>query len=384
MNKLIKDNEKLDILFICNSLNLGGAEKIMYEIIKNIRSYKKEIICLTIRGNYSKLLENAGIKVTYLNLSKNPLDLLKIFRAYLLILKKKPKIIHSFLYHSDVIGSILGKLTFTNKILWSVHSDFIKSKNTFLRNIQVKFLSKVSNFIPNKIIFCSKESLDNHLRIGYCRKKSLIIENGVCTKKFYPREKKYYQIRNLLGLKKDDTFLIGHIARFHPIKGHKLLLNSLKLLKEKNKNFKCLMIGTDINKRNESLKKQIKRNDLEENIILYGETKFPHKIINAFDINIISSYSESSSLVLMETMASGIPTLATNVGPISKTIGKSGWVVKNNSAKDLAEKLIFIIQNKQLLKIKSISARERIIETSSEVKMLKKYNLTYKKLFKKK
>ena len=384
MNKLIKDNEKLDILFICNSLNLGGAEKIMYEIIENIRSYKKEIICLTIRGNYSKLLENAGIKITYLNLSRNPLDLFKIFRAYLLILKKKPKIIHSFLYHSDVIGSILGKLTFTNKILWSVHSDFIKSQNTFLRNIQVKFLSKVSNYIPNQIIFCSKESLDNHLRIGYCRKKSLIIENGVCTKKFYPREKKYYQIRNLLGLKEDDSFLIGHIARFHPIKGHNLLLDSLKLLKKKNKNFKCLMIGTDINKRNESLKKQIKRNDLEENIILYGETKFAHIIINAFDINIISSFSESSSLVLMEAMASGIPSLATDVGPISRTMGQTGWVVKNNSAKDLADKLSFIIQNKQLLRIKSIAARERIITISSKVKMLKKYNLTYEKFLKKK
>ena len=371
-------------LFICNSLNLGGAEKIMYEIIENIRSYKKEIICLTIRGNYSKLLENTGIKITYLNLSRNPLDLFKIFRAYLLILKKKPKIIHSFLYHSDVIGSILGKLTFTNKILWSVHSDFIKSKNTFLRNIQVRFLSKISNYIPNQIIFCSKESLDNHLRIGYCRKKSLIIENGVCTKKFYPREKKYYQIRKLLGLKKDDSFLIGHIARFHPIKGHNLLLDSLKLLKEKNKNFKCLMIGTDINKGNESLKKQIKRNDLEENIILYGETKFPHKLINSFDINIISSVSESSSLVLMEAMASGIPTLATNVGPISKTMGQTGWVVKNKSAEDLAEKFKFIMENKKNLKIKSLAARQRIIRLSSKDRMLKKYNLIYDLYFTKK
>ena len=384
MYKLIKDNEELDILFVCNSLNLGGAEKVMYEIIQNIRSYKKEIICLTIRGHYSKLLENAGIKITYLNLTRNPLDLLKIFRAYLFILKKKPKIIHSFLYHSDVIGSLLGKLTFTSKILWSIHSDHITSNNTFLRNIQVKFLSKISNYIPNQIIFCSKQSLDNHLKSGYCRNKSLIIENGVCTKKFYPRERNYYQIRNLLGIKKNDSFLIGHIARFHPIKGHNLLLDCLKLLKEKNKNFKCLMIGTDINKRNESLKKQIKRNNLEENIILYGETKFPHKIINAFDINIISSLSESSSLVLMEAMASGIPTLATNVGPICKTMGETGWVVKNNSAKDLAEKLIFIIQNKKLLRIKSIAARERIIRISSKVKMLKKYNSTYEQFLTKK
>ena len=86
----------------------------------------------------------------------------------------------------------------------------------------------------------------------------------------------------------------------------------------------------------------------------------------------------------MEAMASGIPTLATDVGPISKTMGQTGWVVKNNSAKDLAEKLIFIIQNKQLLRIKSIATRERITTISSKVKMLKKYNLTYEKFLKKK
>ena len=112
-----KHKDKVDIMFVCNSLNLGGAEKIIYQIIENNNSYKKEIICLTNRGYYSNLLENLGIKITYLNLKINLFDILKIFKAYLLILRKKPTIIHSFLYHSDVIGSILGKLTFTKKIL---------------------------------------------------------------------------------------------------------------------------------------------------------------------------------------------------------------------------------------------------------------------------
>ena len=44
MNKFHKKEKKLDILFICNSLDLGGAEKIMYEIIKDITLSKKEII----------------------------------------------------------------------------------------------------------------------------------------------------------------------------------------------------------------------------------------------------------------------------------------------------------------------------------------------------
>lgn len=380
MNKS-RGYKKLDILFICNSLDLGGAEKIMYEIVKDIQSYKIEIICLKGIGYFSKILENENIKITYLNLDKNPFNLIKIFKTYLYFLKKKPRIIHSFLYHSIVFGSIFSKLTFTNKILWSIHSDFVKSNNSFLRNIQVKFLSKLSNFIPNKIIYCSNISLENHEKIGYCKSKSIIINNGISTNKFYPRKKNYNQLRKFLGVK-TDCFLIGHIARFHPIKGHNLLLKSLKLLKNNNKNFKCIMIGSNVNKKNEILIKQIKNNNLEDNIILYGETKFPQKLINAFDINIISSVSESSSLVLMECMASGIPTLSTNVGPISETMGKSGWVVKNKSSKELAEKLLYIIKNKKSLKNKGLSAREIIISKYSQYEMLKKYNLTYNQFLK--
>ena len=86
----------------------------------------------------------------------------------------------------------------------------------------------------------------------------------------------------------------------------------------------------------------------------------------------------------MEAMACGIPTLSTNVGPLSKTIGQTGWVVKKNSVEALAEKLILIIQNKNSIKTKSILARERIVKISSKIGMLKEYNLSYELLLKQK
>lgn len=377
MNLLNNEKNSLDILFICNSLDIGGAESIMYELIKNFKSYKKEIICLTKKGYYSKLIENEEIKITYLNLNKNIFDIIKLIKLYKKIFLKKPKIIHSFLYHSDVFASILGKLAFRKIIIWSVHHDFIKSDNTILRNIQVQFLSIISNFIPNKIIYCSKESLKNHEKYGYSKRKSILIENGICTNKFQPRKENYHKIRKLLHLKR-STFLIGHIARYHPIKGHNTLLSSLKLVKEKNKNFRCIMIGKNVDKRNILLNNQIRKNNLEGIIILYGETRYPQKLMNSFDLNIISSLSESSSLVLMETMASGIPNLATDVGPMKKTIGETGWIVKKKSPKDLAEKINFILRNKSHIKNKSLLARKRILYKYSQKQMLKAYNLTYK------
>ena len=69
MNKLKKEERDLDILFICNSLNLGGAEKIMYEVVKDTKSFKREIICLTNDSFYGNLLENEGIIIKYFKMS---------------------------------------------------------------------------------------------------------------------------------------------------------------------------------------------------------------------------------------------------------------------------------------------------------------------------
>ena len=41
MNILNKEKNNLEILFICNSLDLGGAEKIMYEVVKNFKSFQE-------------------------------------------------------------------------------------------------------------------------------------------------------------------------------------------------------------------------------------------------------------------------------------------------------------------------------------------------------
>ena len=77
-------------------------------------------------------------------------------------------------------------------------------------------------------------------------------------------------------------------------------------------------------------------------------------------------------------MASGIPNLATNVGPLKKTIGETGWIAKKESTKDLAEKINFIIKNKSQIKEKSFLARKRIMSKYSQKRMLKAYKLIYK------
>ena len=69
--------------------------------------------------------------------------------------------------------------------------------------MQVRFLSIISNFLPNKIIYCSKESLENHVKIGYSKNKSVVINNGICTKNL-TLEKIYFKNKKITWNKKDS------------------------------------------------------------------------------------------------------------------------------------------------------------------------------------
>ena len=66
--------------------------------------------------------------------------------------------------------------------------DTLKFDSFYLNSI-IFFLSKLSNYVPNKIIYCSKFSYDIHKKLGYTKNKSIIIENGIDMIQFRPNKK---------------------------------------------------------------------------------------------------------------------------------------------------------------------------------------------------
>lgn len=368
-----KNNYKFTYLHIINSLDIGGAEKVFFDITKSKKNIL--IISLTKKGFYGKKLIKKGYKVISLNMKKNIFALLKVIKLIFIINRYNPKVVHTWMYHSNLIGGIAAKLSGTRKVYWSVHHDYEYSN--FLTFCEMKILTFLSFFIPNKIIFCSKSSKDNHLKNGYNSRIFYIIENGVSLKKYKPNKELRNKIRNKLGIN-DKCLLIGNISRYHPIKDHDTLLKSLSVLKsDKNLLFKCVLIGNGLSKDNIKLLQKIKDLNLENNIILYGKSLEIYKLLNAFDLYILSSKSECFPLTLLEAMACGIPCISTNVGDAKEMIGDSGWIIEPEDFKSLAESINNIIKNKFLLNYKSQLGINRVKNFYSLEKMQSQYKELY-------
>lgn len=366
--------EKCKILYISPGLESGGAENILYNVVISQNREDIVLISMTTIGYYGYQLRQRGYRVIALNMKKNILIFFKFLKLIFFISKLKPQIVHTWLYHGNLIGGIIAKILRVKKIYWSVHHDFEYSN--ILTMLEMQILRILSYLIPEKIIFCSSSSKNNHLKNGYKKSCSLLIRNGVSFKKFKPNKKYRKETRENLNIE-NNCLVLGNISRFHPLKDHDNLFKSLSIIKEKNIDFICIIAGIGLSKENKLLKNKIYKYKVQDKVKLIGKCNEIFKIVNAFDLNVLTSKKESFPVNLLEAMASGVPCLSTDVGDAINIIGNTGWVVDSENPLALAKCIEKISKNKHLLKDRSLMARQRIIDNFS----LEIMNEDYRKLY---
>jgi glycosyltransferase involved in cell wall biosynthesis len=146
--------------------------------------------------------------------------------------------------------------------------------------------------------------------------------------------------REELGIDKDKKVLIS-VGNFEEVKGHKYLIEGVNILKKKYPDIGCYIIGGG--SLMSSLNEQIKILNLKENIFLIGRIQHKEisKWMNASNLFVLPSLSESFGIVQIEAFACGKPVVATK-NEASKEVVISedyGYLCNIADPKDLAKKI---------------------------------------------
>ena len=365
------------IIHIISGLEAGGAESILYNLVKSDKKNKHLVISLSGHGSYGNLLLKVGIESYFLNLKDVKKAIFELLKLIIIIRNSKADIVQTWMYHSDFIGGLTARIFTSAKIIWSIHSDtLIKERSKSLTYNLFLFNKYLSYIIPNAIIYCSNSSLINHNKFGYCKKKSYLIYNGIETDRFVYSLEKRKIFRKKFGIS-EKSFLIGMISRYDPLKDHETLLKSLsELIPLSKKEIYCILIGSNIYK-NKFLLKQIRSKGLKKKVILLKPISNIEDLMTALDCHILCSHSESLPNVISEAMSCCIPTISSNVGDIKNIVGKFGYIVEPYDHKSLTNKML-LLMNKNHKDLISLKKHGRLrIKKNFSLKTMKRNYLNF-------
>jgi glycosyltransferase involved in cell wall biosynthesis len=150
------------------------------------------------------------------------------------------------------------------------------------------------------------------------------------------------------------VFLAGIIGRLDPGKGQHILIEALKILKEKGTEVHILLLGdetmNDTRAYLTNLKKSVQEYGLSHLVHFRPFSNETPMAFKALDVFVMASVAETYGMVTIEAMASGIPVIGAEAGGTKYLIRKNstGLFFKNQNAEDLAEKIKRIKTNPSL------------------------------------
>ncbi len=159
---------------------------------------------------------------------------------------------------------------------------------------------------------------------------------------------------------KEDEVVFSYVAELNKNKNQILLINTIKKLKEEKKNIKLLLIGEGplYNYYEEVIKKE----NLQDNIILLGKRNDINEILSITDIYVASSIREGLPVNIMEAMYKGLPIIATNNRGHRELIenGKTGYLINDFKNIDMMiSKIVELINDEKEVRNFGKRAKEK-------------------------
>jgi len=214
--------------------------------------------------------------------------------------------------------------------------EFLRFKRT--KSILWPFIFLFEWFLCRKAtkIFCVSE-VDKLYLVKYYKlnpNKIEVFENPVDKHIFYPNRKVVYKIRNQIGIKKDEKFILffGQLDYMPNVQGIKIIINEIiPRLEKMNKKYKIVICGKGDGK---GLLKKFKH----KNLIFEGFVNNINDYINACDVVIVPLVSGSGTRIkILEALACKKKVVSTSIG--AEGIKKNKYLKIEDKMEKFVEKI---------------------------------------------
>ncbi|MBT4490150.1 MAG: glycosyltransferase, partial [Rhodospirillaceae bacterium] len=276
---------RIKVLHLITGLDTGGAEVNLQRLTGAMDGGRIEnvVVSLTAPGPLSKTIRDQGVKVDAVGMSRSLPTPAALYRLYRILRAERPDVLQTWLYHSDLIGLLVGRAARVPAIAWNIRcSDMGDEYRRGLNGALVRMLARLSSR-PDAVVTNSHAGRAEHAALGYRPRRWEVLENGFDLDTFKPRHDAPARLRRELGLP-DGRILIGLVARYDPIKDHKGFLAAAAELLSSDGEVHFVLAGGDIDRNNRDLTALIDRLGLGERVHLLGRRDDMPELTAGLDI----------------------------------------------------------------------------------------------------
>jgi glycosyltransferase involved in cell wall biosynthesis len=371
------------LALIITGLATGGAEMMLLKVLERIdrRRFSPHVISLTTLGEIGAHIAALGIPVEAIGMKPGWPSPFAFFRLLRRLRAIRPEVIHTWMYHPDLLGGLAARLAGVSALGWGIrHSDLSQRANKRSTLAVVEACARLSHWLPKRIMANSEVARQAHVNRGYAAEKMVVVPNGFDLTRFQPDSVARVEVRRELAVAA-ETPLVGLIGRFHLQKNHLGFIDAATILHRRMPEVHFILAGNGVDSRNIALVQAAESAGVAEVCHFLGQRKDIPRLMAALDVLASSSIGEAFPNVLGEAMACAVPCAVTDVGDSAYIVGDTGKVVASGDMTGLAAALESLL-NLPLDQRRSLGeeARVRVAERFEIGKVVRMYEAFYEEL----
>lgn len=359
---------RINIWFMRTALDKrGGAEAVITRLIQNLPQdeFTPVAVWLYHKGGYGELLDQEGVR-TYAGLARSRWDIRLPMRLIRLARQEKPDLIVTTENALACFwGGVLKRLGLVPHLILSFHTTRFVSTAS---RMAVRFTTPVAD----RLVALTPSHQQFWRRASRARlEQFVIIPNGIDTAYFVPTPDKA-TLRKQLCLPVEKT-IVGLVAYFKEVKNLPLFVEVAEQLIRQGANTHFVLVGDGPER--PKIEQLIDSKKLGTHFTLPGLCESPLVWYQAFDILLMTSYTEALPLTILEAAACSVPAVATDVGGVRDVIvpGETGFIVPSGDALRLAQRIKQLVDESSLRLRMGRAAREHIVRSFSLQAMVQGY-----------
>jgi glycosyltransferase involved in cell wall biosynthesis len=339
---------KIRVFHVITGLSTGGAERALYNVLTGFSGkLDSAVISLTDEGTYGQRIRQLGVPVYTLGMRSGLPSLSTLLKLRSLIRQLQPDVIQGWMYHGNLAAWLARRFAPGRPALaWNIrHSLYSLEAEKKLTQQVIKANRRFSSSV-GALLYNSRLSRQQHQDFGFCAERGRVIPNGFDLDIWKPRaEPEKQAIRGREEIP-EQALVIGHVARFHPMKDHAAFVRAAVRVVKACSKVHIVLVGREVDRNNTALV-QLVPPELKGHFHWLGERHDIPSLMPMLDVLCQSSWSEAFPNVLGEAMACGVPCVATDVGDSAFIVGDAGVVVPPRNEDALYTALLNMVNRTQ-------------------------------------